>query len=149
VKAEILAVENAAAMEAAKAKDYIGRADKLVTKLVELRASLGAFETSKEVSKRRLGMKKVVRGKLNTLAHDAAKIQSVASEISQAISDARQEDEVVKQQIQASGGSSSGLARGKRYLVDLLASNLIIRVQAEGFNGYVQEDSPILCIGHG
>eukprot|EP00978_Attheya_sp_CCMP212_P005977 scaffold13455_cov50-Attheya_sp.AAC.1 len=146
VKAEKIAAKNAVAAEAAKAKDYIAKADKLVIKLVELRASLGAFETSKEVSKRRLGMKKVVRGKLNTLAHDAAKIQSVASEISQAISDARQEDEVVKQQIQASGGSSSGLARGKRYLVDLLASNLIIRVQAEGFNGTRGDGFPLAAM---
>jgi hypothetical protein len=28
------------------------------------------------------------------------------------------------------------MARGKRYLVDLLSSKVIVRVQAEGFNGY-------------
>jgi hypothetical protein len=35
------------------------------------------------------------------------------------------------------------MARGKRYLVDLLASNAITRVQAEGFNGQRGDGFPL------
>ena len=60
----------------------------------------------------------------------------MASEVSQAISEARSEDEGIKQALErGDAGYTADMARGKRYLVDLLASNVIQRVQAEGFNG--------------
>jgi chemotaxis protein histidine kinase CheA len=57
------------AAEAAIAKDreYILKAEKLIGQLVQVRASVEPFENSKALSKRRLGMKKIINGKVNTL----------------------------------------------------------------------------------
>jgi hypothetical protein len=126
------------AAEAAIAKDreYILKAEKLIGQLVQVRASVEPFENSKALSKRRLGMKKIVNGKVNTLSENVDKIKSVAAEVSQAIGAARAEDENIKQQGQAGNRDlTPEMARGKRYLVDLLSSSVIKRVQAEGFNG--------------
>jgi hypothetical protein len=125
-----------------KENEYLVRAKKLVAQLVQVRASVEPFEKSKPMAKRRLGMKKIVNGRVNTLAENADKIRQVASEVSDAIAKARAEDEQIKQQLQQGDPNlSSEMARGKRYLVDLLSSKVIVRVQAEGFNGYV-----ILCL---
>ena len=121
-----------------KENEYLVRAKKLVAQLVQVRASVEPFEKSKPMAKRRLGMKKIVNGRVNTLAENADKIRQVASEVSDAIAKARAEDEQIKQQLQQGDPNlSSEMARGKRYLVDLLSSKVIVRVQAEGFNGCV------------
>ena len=134
-KAKADAKAKEAAKEAAKT-EYIEKAKRLVSQLQQLRASIEPFENSKAVGKRRLNMKKVVRGKVNTLAENVDKIKSVAFEVSKAISDARAEDEQYKAQIQAGNTQiPPEMARGKRYLVDLLCSDIMVRVQAEGFNG--------------
>jgi hypothetical protein len=130
--------DEADAAEAAIAKDreYITKAEKLIGQLVQVRASVEPFENSKALSKRRLGMKKVINGKVNTLSESVDKIRSVAAEVSHAIGAARAEDESIKQQVQAGNRDlTPEMSRGKRYLVDLLSSSVIKRVQAEGFNG--------------
>lgn len=128
---------DADAKETAKT-EYITKAKKLVLQLKQLRESIEPFEQSKAVSKRRLNMKKVVRGKVNTLSENAEKIKSVAADVSQAIAAARAEDEDLKKQQQAGNSQiTPEMTRGKRYLLDLLASSIMVRVQAEGFNGYV------------
>ena len=130
--------EEAATEEEAKKTEYIVKAKKRVAQLVELRASVAPFETSKNVSRRRLKMKKIIKGKVNTLSQDAQKIQSVAHEVTQAILQAKEEDDQLKQQIRAGNKEiTEEMIRGKRYLVDLLASDTMVRAQAEGFNGYV------------
>lgn len=127
--------EDAKRLEAAKT-EYVAKAQKLVQQLVAVRQSIEPFDNNKAVAKRRLGMKKIIRGKINTLSENAAKIQEVAAEVSQAITEARSEDETIKQALErGDAGYTADMARGKRYLVDLLASNTIQRVQAEGFNG--------------
>lgn len=122
--------------EAAKKVEYITKANKLVAQLEVLQKSIEPFEKSKAVGKRRLNMKKVVRGKVNTLAENADKIKEVAAQVGQAIAEARAEDEELKKQLQAGNTQiTPEMPRGKRYLLDLLASSIRIRVQAEGFNG--------------
>lgn len=129
------AVAAAKAAEAAKT-EYIDKAKKLVAQLIQLRASIEPFEKSKAVGKRRLNMKKIVRGKVNTLSESADKIKSVAFEVGKAIAEARAEDEELKRQLQAGNTQiAPEMTRGKRYLVDLLASSIMVRAQAEGFNG--------------
>lgn len=120
----------------AEKTEYVEKAKKLVTQLVAVRESIEPFDKNQAVSKRRLAMKKTVRGKTNTLSENAAKIQAVATDVSRAITEAREEDEQIKQALERKEpGLTSDMARGKRYLVDLVASNAIQRVQAEGFNG--------------
>jgi hypothetical protein len=131
---KVKAEADAAEALIAKDREYILKAEKLIAQLVQVRASVEPFENSKAVSKRRLGMKKVINGKVNTLSENVDKIRSVASEVSQAIAAARAEDENIKREVQA-GNQPPENARGKRYLVDLLSSSVIKRVQAEGFNG--------------
>jgi hypothetical protein len=116
--------------------EFIAKAKKLVAQLVLIRASVESFEKSKAVGKRRLQMKKVVNGKVNTLSENTQKIREVANDVSQAIEKARDEDKQAKEQgEEGNKGFLPEMARGKRYFVDLLSSKVIVRVQAEGFNG--------------
>ena len=136
-------IKEAKAKEAQKT-EYIVKAKKYVQQLVQVRASIEPFDKSKAVSKRRLQMKKIVRGKVNTLNEDANKVRSVAQEVSQAIAQARTEDEQIKEALQQKQpGVSPEMARGKRYLVDLLASNAMERVQAESFTGTKGDGFPL------
>lgn len=81
-------------------------------------------------------MKKIVNGKVNTLSENVEKIKAVAQEVCEAIATARVEDENMKQQLQAGApGITSEMTRGKRYFIDLLCSKVIVRAQAEGFDG--------------
>lgn len=128
--------EKVAAAEQAKKTEHVVKAKKLVAKLEDLRASILPFEKSKNVSRRRLNMKKTVKGKVNTLSQDDRKIESVANEVIMAVQQAKEEDEQLKQQVQAGNTQiTSEMTRGKRYLVDLLASDTMARVQADQFNG--------------
>ena len=147
-KAEVKAKLEA---EVAQKTEHITKAKKLMDRLVEVRASLEPFETNKAVSKRRLQFKKVVRGRLNTLSHEADKIRNVSSDVVNAVNAARAEDEQIKSRLEetgalADGGLSPDMARGKRYLLDLLCSNVIVRVQAEGFNGTRGDGFPLAAV---
>ena len=147
-KAEVKAQLEA---KAAEKTEHITKAKKLMDRLVEVRASLEPFETNKAVSKRRLQFKKVVRGRLNTLSHEAEKIRAVSSDVVNAVNTARAEDEEIKSRLEetgalADGGLSPDMARGKRYLLDLLCSNVIVRVQAEGFNGTRGDGFPLAAV---
>ena len=128
----------------AKEQEYIERAQKHVAQLVQVQASVKPFDKLKEVAKRRLGMKKIVNGKVNTLAENVDKIRSVAADVSQAIAQARTEDEQIKQQLQAGAPNvTPEMARGKRYLINLLSEKIVVRVQAEGFNGQRGDGFPL------
>ncbi|KAL3925276.1 MAG: hypothetical protein SGILL_000517 [Bacillariaceae sp.] len=127
--------------------EFVEKAKKIVGQLVQLRASVKPFEESKAVSKRRLGMKKIARGKLNTLSESAQKVQEVATEVSQFVSQVRQEDEMVKQGLERGDqGLTREMTRGKRYFFDLLASNAMTRVQAESFNGVKGDGFPLAAM---
>lgn len=125
--------------EASTARDdsnYVARAESLIAQLEKVRKSVEPFDKSKTVGKRRLGMKKIVNGKVNTLSDNAAKIQQVAQDVSRAIQEAREEDTRLKEERKANPSAVEEVTTlGKRYLVDLLCSKVIVRVQAEGFNG--------------
>jgi hypothetical protein len=56
--------------------------------------------------------------------------------VGKAITAARAEDEDLKKQIEAGNNQiQPEMMRGKRYLLDLFASSIMLRVHAEGFNG--------------
>jgi actin-related protein len=143
-------LEKQHAQDAAEAKklEYVVKAKSLVADLVQLRASVEPFESSKAVGKRRLQMKKVVKGKVNTLSTDPSKVQAVAMEVIQVIVDAKAEDEQMKKNPQA----TPEMSMGSRYLIDLLASTAMVRVQAEGFNGPRGDGFPLAhmlaLVGH-
>lgn len=131
--------EEAKRKEQAKESDYVGRAEKLMAQLVQVRASVAPFEKSKTMAKRRLNIKKTINGKVNTLSEDAHKIKAVAADISAVIAQTRQEDEQIKQMLaQGSKEVTAEHARGKRYMLDLLASKVVVRAQANTFKGYVR-----------
>jgi hypothetical protein len=146
-KAAVLQRKKDKETKSAQATEYVTKAKKLVGQLVQVRQSIEPFDKNKAVSKRRLGMKKIVRGKVNTLSENATKIQEVAMEVSHAITVARTEDEQIKQGLeQKQPGLTSDMARGKRYLIDLLAANTIQRVQADGFNGPRGDGFPLAAM---
>ena len=95
---------------------------------------LSNFDKSKTVSRRRLGFKKIVNGKINTLSHDESKIKEVGGIVVEAIQNAQKEDEAAEDEVSK---------LGKQYLLDLLASSLIVRVQADGFNGTRGDGFPL------
>ena len=132
---------------AKKKTEHIDKAKKLVGQLVQVRASVEPFEKNKAVGKRRLGMKKIAKGKVNTLNDNPAKIQEVATEISQAIARYDQEDAQIKQQLQQKvAGITPDMAVGRRYFVDLLASTAMTRVQAESFSGTKGDGFPLAAM---
>ncbi|KAL7563740.1 hypothetical protein ACA910_020428 [Epithemia clementina (nom. ined.)] len=135
--------ENAKRREQA-ARDYLTRADKLVAQLKQLQESVEPFEKSQALGRRRLEMKKVVNGKVNTLSEDVEKIRSVAAEVSAAIAKAKDEDRQIQELVNAGNTEyTPEMAKGKRYFVDLLCSKVIVRVQAEGFNGQRGDGFPL------
>jgi len=125
----------------AKKYAHLIQAEELIQELVVYRSSLELFETSKEatVKKRRLQMKKVARGKMNTLSHDKGKIEIVSNEMVHAIHQAKQEDEGLLQ----TNTLNHELALGQKYLIDLIASTIIVRIQSEGFNGTRGDGFPL------
>ncbi|KAL3789955.1 hypothetical protein ACHAWO_002009 [Cyclotella atomus] len=129
-----LELEQAEAEERKK-NEYIYKALNIVSTLNhQIRPQLAEFDTSKSVSKRRLAFKKIVNGKINTLSHDEMKIKEVASLVVTTIHNAMKEDNEAQDEVGK---------LGKSYLMDLLASNLIVRVQADGFNGTRGDGFPI------
>ncbi|KAL3792804.1 hypothetical protein HJC23_002611 [Cyclotella cryptica] len=126
--------EEEAVQEAQLKNAHVARAKEIVTKLDRLRTRLGEFDASKTVSKRRLAFKKIVNGKINTLSHDENKIKEVAALVVEAIQAAGRDDEQSSEEVSK---------LGRHYLVDLLASNLIVRVQADGFNGTRGDGFPL------
>ena len=130
--------EEEAEKEAAKKTEHITRATTLITKLEEVRStSLKEFDKSKSVSRRRLQFKKIVNGKINTLSHDGHKVLDVAKLVQDAIGNAANDDNA------AAGGGDPVATLGKKYLLDLLCANLIVRVQADGFNGTRGDGFPL------
>ena len=130
--------EREAEEEEAEKSAHITRATDLISMLDEARSTLKDFDKNKSVGKRRLQFKKIVNGRINTLAHDEGKIRDVARIVSEAIDTAGRDDAV------ASGDPV--MSMGKKYLLDLLASNLIVRVQADGFNGTRGDGFPLAAM---
>jgi hypothetical protein len=117
---------------------YVTDAKTMVEKLVHVRASIEVFETSKDklVSKRRLQMKKIAKGKMNTLTHEKEKVDIVTQHVSEAINACVQEDSKLRTEMENGNTAvTMDMTRGARYLMDLVASSVLVRVQAEGFNG--------------
>jgi hypothetical protein len=117
---------------------HVTKAREEIEKLALIRQEVAPFDTNKAVSKRRMNMKRMCRGKVNTLAADVAKVQTVAVELIEAIKAEKEQDDLAKQQLeQGDVNVTPDMARGQLYFLDLLASSAIVRIQAEGFNGYV------------
>jgi GLE1-like protein len=117
-------------------EEYITRAAKLRSQLIDLERNVLEYDNATDpvIKQKRLQFKKLVNGKVNTLAENVVKIREVAQEVITAITNAKSEDA----QYKASASTNNKVhAIGKRYLVNLLSSKVIVRIQAEGFNGYV------------
>ena len=86
------------------------------------------FETCKvkAISKRQLQMKKIIKGKLNTLNKSKDKVSSVAKDIITAVKQAKEDDTDAKQMIDS---SPPEFVKGTKFLLDLLASNMMERIQ--------------------
>ncbi|CAJ1948275.1 unnamed protein product [Cylindrotheca closterium] len=115
--------------------EHVLKANSLLEQLDRLQKSIEPFSKNKAVSKRRLKMKKTVCGKLNTLTDSATKVSEVADEVNEAIQLARQED-----------AQNPNMALGESYVLDLLASNTIQRIQAESFNGPRGDGLPLAAM---
>jgi len=130
--------EQEAEQENATKYAHVKRAQSLIENLDVVRSTLVEFDKSKSVGKRRLQFKKVVNGRINTLSHEVNKILDVGRVVVQAIEAASREDAAA-----TSGGGEGVMTMGKKYLLDLLASNLIVRVQAGTFNGVRGDGFPL------
>eukprot|EP00581_Thalassiosira_minuscula_P001154 CAMPEP_0183738154 /NCGR_PEP_ID=MMETSP0737-20130205/53890_1 /TAXON_ID=385413 /ORGANISM="Thalassiosira miniscula, Strain CCMP1093" /LENGTH=876 /DNA_ID=CAMNT_0025972631 /DNA_START=8 /DNA_END=2634 /DNA_ORIENTATION=+ len=129
--------EEEAELEAKKKNEHVERATSLIANLEQVRSGLKEFDKSKAVSRRRLQFKKICNGKINTLSHDKDKVVEVGKAVSDAIAKAASDD--------AAGGEPV-TSMGKKYLLDLLCANLIVRVQADGFNGTRGDGFPLAAM---
>lgn len=115
-----------------KSSDFETKAAKIIQQLVQYRQSAETFADYPGNKQRRMGMKKLVIRSLNTLTQDdLAKNSTNSKALADAIIAAKTEDEQIKQQ----QPNVPEMARGKRFLINLLTSDVIKRAQAEGFNG--------------
>lgn len=149
---QIIAATQQAEQDALQKIRHITRALELICAVTTFRSTISIFDTSSCVAKRRLVFKKLVNGKINTLSTDAIKIMEVANAVSTAIQHAQQHDDD-NNIVNSSGGGGGGdtavvvvMSMGKRYLLDLLCSNLIVRVQADGFNGTRGDGYPLASL---
>ena len=62
-----------------KDQEHITKAKKLVAQLLQVMALVEPFEQNKTIGKRRLRLKKIVRGKVNTLSENAEKVREIAT----------------------------------------------------------------------
>jgi hypothetical protein len=144
---QIIAVTKQAEQDAQQKVVHITRAIELVSAVTTVRNTISIFDTSSSVAKRRLGFKKLVNGKINTLSTDATKIMDVANSVILAIQQAQQQDDEISERSSGGGGDTTAvMSMGKRYLLDLLCSNLIVRVQADGFNGTRGDGYPLASL---
>ena len=136
----------AAEEEDAKGSEHVGRAIDLLSRVEDVRSGLlRAFETSPAASRRRLQFKKVVNGRINTLSHEGGKVRDVSDAVVDAIAQASRDDDDAAVRAPGGGGDPA-LTVGRRYLLDLLCSNLIVRVQADGFNGTRGDGFPLAAM---
>jgi hypothetical protein len=136
-------------LEYAQKNEYITKAFSMVDTVKNLRQELELFEknSDKLISKRRLEMKKIARGKLNTLSHDHEKIYSVAQDVVRAVQTVIQEDTDIRQRVGSSPTiQDATILLGASYFMDLIASNVIVRIQAEGFNGPRGDGFPLAIL---
>ncbi|GMI45953.1 hypothetical protein TrCOL_g660 [Triparma columacea] len=95
-------------------------------KLEDIRNKIKAFDKDKTVKARRMQMKKLAAGGLNTLVKEPTCILDVISRVKQAIKSSLSSD------LEAPQGSPGKV--GTLYLLDLLASSLGKRVGAESYS---------------
>ncbi len=118
-----LVLSKATTLKEIEKEDYVIEAKKSVDMLHHVRHNLvQPFDQDKSVSKRRLQYKKYAKGRLNTLAHDVDKIQQVTNLFKEVCEQSVTDDSQQKTQ-------------GLLYFLDLLCSNVLVRVQADVFNG--------------
>jgi len=139
----IIAATQQAEQDAIRQIEHITRAQELIIAVSTVRNTISIFDTESSVSRRRLQFKKLVNGKINTLSTDATKIMDVAKCVILAIQQARHDDEAADSGVV---GGDAVMSMGKRYLLDLLCSNLIVRVQADGFNGTRGDGYPLASL---
>ena len=131
-------------------EDYILRAIKYRTQLIDVERSVAEYDTTTDafIKQKRLLFKKLVNGKINTLAENVQKIREVAHDVTTAITNAKNDDAQYKSAPNQNNNNKM-YALGKRYLVNLLSSKVIVRIQAEGFNGPRGDGFPLahmLCL---
>ena len=131
-------------------EDYILRAIKYRTQLIDVERSVAEYDTTTDayIKQKRLQFKKLVNGKINTLAENVQKIREVAHDVTTAITNAKNDDAQYKSAPNQNNNNKM-YALGKRYLVNLLSSKVIVRIQAEGFNGPRGDGFPLahmLCL---
>ena len=113
------------------------RAIKLRSQLIDVERSVMEYDNATDayIKQKRLQFKKLVNGKINTLAENVAKIREVVQDVITAITNAKNDDTQYKSNNNNPSNNSKLYGLGKRYLVNLLSSKVIVRIQAEGFNG--------------
>ena len=122
--------------------DKTERSEKLIRKLDKLRSALAPFDSSKDpiIRKRRLRMKKIANGRLNTLSREGEgeKIGAVVEEVISELSVASRDDNDVRARLKAGDRSVTKEGTcGEMYLMDLIVCSVVKRIRAEGFNGLV------------
>ena len=119
--------------------------------MIDVERSVAEYDTTTDafIKQKRLLFKKLVNGKINTLAENVQKIREVAHDVTTAITNAKNDDAQYKSAPNQNNNNNKMYALGKRYLVNLLSSKVIVRIQAEGFNGPRGDGFPLahmLCL---
>jgi len=135
--------KNAESKEVAK-KPVISKAEELASHLANTEARVAPFDSCEAVSKRRMQIKKLCHGRVNTICADVGKIQKISLEIVGAMKAEKQRDDDFRERlIKKDPIALESMTLGREYFINLLAREVRVRVEAEGFNGARGDGFPL------
>jgi len=115
---------------------FVCKAKELVSNLITTEAYVAPFESCEAVSKRRIQIKRLCHGRVNTICSDVWKVQIVSQELIDALKAEKEKDDEAKERSEKRDPEVKfEMTRGCDYFIFLLAREVRVRVEAEGFNG--------------
>jgi len=94
------------------------------------------FDSCGAALNRRITIKRLCHGRVNTITNDVSKIDTISQEIVDGLKSEQEEDDDVKERITKEDPEVSvEQARGHQYFINLLSREVRVRIEAEGFNG--------------
>jgi len=115
---------------------FVSKAKELASNLVTTEAYVASFDCCEAVSQRRIHIKKLCHGRVNTICADVRKVQLVSKEIVDALkAEKKRDDDFRERLIKKDPVAREEMSRGRDYFITLLAREVRVRIEAEGFNG--------------
>jgi len=125
-------------------KQLPSKAEQVASLLATTEAHVAPFDSCKAVSTRRMQIKKLCHGRVNTICADIDKVKVISQELVEALKAEKKTDEELKEKLNKKDPEvKDEMTRGCDYFINLLAREVRVRVEAEGFNGARGDGFPL------